>query len=116
MGRPVVHFEIGSRDAARGRRFYSELFDWDIEMDRQGYGLVKPQDGEGIGGGIMTTPPGVPPYVTVYVEVDDLEKTLEWAEMLGGHKVTPPMPIPGVGSFAMLADPDGNVIGLLKSK
>jgi predicted enzyme related to lactoylglutathione lyase len=114
MGRPVVHFEIGSKDAGRSRRFYDELFDWDIELDQQGYGSVKPQDGAGIGGGIMTAPPGVPPYVTIYVDVDDLEKALERAETLGGHRVTPPMPIPGVGSFAMMADPDGNVIGLMK--
>src|SRR5689334_9829604 len=30
MGKPVVHFEIGCRDAAKTQAFYSRLFDWDI--------------------------------------------------------------------------------------
>jgi hypothetical protein len=28
MGRPVIHFEIGCRDAAKTEQFYSKLFDW----------------------------------------------------------------------------------------
>ena len=31
MGQPVVHFEIGSRNAETAKRFYGGLFGWDIQ-------------------------------------------------------------------------------------
>ena len=80
MGRPVMHFEIASPNLERAAAFYEELFDWrvgDEQMD--GYRLVGTDDGS-IGGGLLRTPEGVFPYVTVYVGVEDLKETLERAE------------------------------------
>jgi predicted enzyme related to lactoylglutathione lyase len=76
MGQPVVHFEIGVADPSRSKTFYSELFDWKIEVDDNGYGLVDTGTGAGINGGIMRQPQGVPPHITIYVGVDDLETYL----------------------------------------
>jgi predicted enzyme related to lactoylglutathione lyase len=114
MGRPVVHFEIGVADADRSRDFYGELFGWTIRLDGSGYGLVDTGAGAGINGGILQAPEGVPAYVTLYVGVDDLDRFLERAEELGGKTVTEPMAVGDMGSFAMFADPDGNMIGLFK--
>ena len=50
-------------------------------------------DGAGIGGGVMTTPDGTA-MVTFYVAVDDLAKSLEQAEKLGGKTVMPPTDVP----------------------
>jgi predicted enzyme related to lactoylglutathione lyase len=112
MARPVVHWEIGARHAAALRQFYGELFDWEITGDAS-YGLVSAV-ADGIGGGILQTSPGVPSYVTIYVAVDDLESALEHATRLGGRSLLSRMPIPGVGAFAMFADPEGNPIGLME--
>jgi hypothetical protein len=46
------------------------------------------------------------------VQVEDLQGTLDQAARLGGETLVPPTPIPGVGSMALLKDPEGNVIGL----
>ncbi len=117
MANPVVHFEIAVKDDVKGREFYSKLFGWEIKVDDKfNYGEITTGGEGGIGGGIFKTEPDkFPPYVTVYVDVDDLQKYLDRAGELGGRTILPPMPIPGVGSFAMFADPDGNVIGLYKS-
>ncbi len=61
----------------------------------------------------MQTPSGVPHWVTVYVAVADLEKSLGLAEERGGRRVMGPTPVEGVGDIAMFSDSDGNVIGLL---
>jgi predicted enzyme related to lactoylglutathione lyase len=53
-------------------------------------------------------------YVTVYVEVDDLQNYLDKAEGLGGKMIIPPTEVPEMGSFAWFADIDGNTIGLWK--
>jgi predicted enzyme related to lactoylglutathione lyase len=58
----------------------------------------------------------VPAYVSIYVSVDDLAASLAKAESLGATAIMQPTPIPGVGSFAMFSDPEGHVIGLLKTE
>jgi hypothetical protein len=50
----------------------------------------------------------------VYVQVEDLEAYLQKATALGGKTLVPPVTLPGQGSFAWLAAPDGNIIGLWK--
>ncbi len=115
MAQPVVHFEIGAKNGAQSRQFYSKLFDWQIQMhEGMDYGLVSPAGEGSIGGGIGAAPEGQNPYVTFYVQVDDLQGYLNKAEKLGGKTLLPPPPIPGVGSCAWLADPDGNCVGLFK--
>lgn len=114
MGRPIMHFEIASPNLERASEFYKELFDWEVgEEHRDGYRLVQTAEGS-IGGGLLRTPEGVFPYVTVYVGVEDLKATLVRAEELGGKVIVEPMPIPGFGEFAMFQDPDGVMMGLFE--
>ncbi len=41
MGRPVVHFEIVGKDADKLKRYYSELFGWEINSDNpMNYGTI----------------------------------------------------------------------------
>jgi predicted enzyme related to lactoylglutathione lyase len=111
MRGPVIHWEIGARDAMKVRHFYAELFGWRIE-GAPDYGLVAPEDG-GIGGGIMQMEPGVPPRVMIYVGVDDLDRAVARAHELGAQTLVPPTAITGIGAFAVVADPEGNPVGLM---
>ncbi|MFQ5628885.1 MAG: VOC family protein [bacterium] len=51
------------------------------EMD---YGLVDAQDGS-IGGGIGSAPGGAPPHAIFYVEVEDVQTSLDKAVELGAR-------------------------------
>jgi predicted enzyme related to lactoylglutathione lyase len=116
MGQPVVFFEVISTNHKRAQLFYAELFDWQVSGDPAmgGYGLVETGGGESaVGGGIG---PGQDPAeagVKLYVRVDDLDAYLARAEKLGGRRLVEPTDLPGdFGRFAVLADPDGNPVGL----
>ena len=113
VGSPVVHFEIGGRDSAKTQAFYGKLFDWEITPN--GPAAVINTGGEGINGHITTLGHEPYNYVTIYVQVDDAQAYLDKAKALGGKTLVPPVPIP-TGKFAWLADPDGNLIGLLQPK
>lgn len=111
MPNPVVHFEIQVKDTEAAQEFYGKLFGWDIQADNpMQYGLVDTKAG-GINGGVTTDPAA--PQVVIYVEVKDLQAALDKAESLGGKTVLPPREIPGVVTFAVMSDPEGNVIGLV---
>ncbi|MET9273528.1 VOC family protein [Kribbella sp. NPDC003557] len=113
MANPVIHFEIGGRDLTRMTSFYGELFGWNPQPAGPEYALVPAGTSGGLGGGLLQTSGEMQPYVTVYVAVDDLRAMLDRAAALGAKTVVTPTMIPGVGEFALFADPDGNVIGLL---
>ena len=115
MGRPVVHFEIGCRDSARTAGFYSQLFDWQTQTQGPAT-MISTGSPEGIGGHITTLGHEPHNFVTFYVDVDDLQAYLDKAQTLGGKTLVPPVTIPGQGSFAWLADPDGNIVGLWKAE
>lgn len=115
MGQPIVHFEIMGKDAIGLQKFYAQMFGWKIgeaHPDIGFYGLV---DGgsSGLPGGIGQEPGGST-RVTIYVQVPDLQATLDQAVAMGGKVVMPPMEIPGAVTMAQFADPDGNVTGLVK--
>ena len=117
MGNPVVHWEIGAKDAKKLQDFYSNLFDWKLEVDETlNYGMLNAGTEEGIAGGIFPTQGGMPTYFVVYAQVDDVQASLDKAESLGGKAITSPTPIPNVGSFATFADPEGNTFGLFKGE
>jgi predicted enzyme related to lactoylglutathione lyase len=50
-----------------------------------------------------------------YTEVDDPQAYLDRIEQAGGRTVVPVTEIPDMVTFAQFADPQGNVVGLVKS-
>ncbi|GAB4585643.1 VOC family protein [Nocardia sp. IFM 10818] len=113
MGEPVVHWEIGGPDAAALREFYGKVFGWTMTGAGPDYTLVNAEEG-GLAGGIMQTSPDIPPYVTVYVRVPDLEAKLAEIRGLGGETVVPPSAIGDGMTFALFSDPGGAIVGLLQ--
>jgi len=120
MGQPVVHFEIMGTDAKALRTFYSGLFGWDVNADNpMDYGMVDRDsntnaEGVGIGGGIGAMPGGEQGYVTVYIEVPDVEAALAKAESLGGTRLMgPEQPMEGL-EIGLFADPEGHPVGVVK--
>jgi predicted enzyme related to lactoylglutathione lyase len=113
MGRPVVHFEIGCRDKARTSEFFSQLFDWNIHESGPA-AMIDTAAGTGINGHITALGHEPHNYVTVYIEVDDVQKYLDKATELGGKALLPVISIPE-GQFSWFSDPEGNVIGLWKT-
>ncbi len=112
MGRPVVHFEIGCRNLAKTGDFYSRLFDWQVAASAAA-ATIQTGSLEGIQGHLTSLGHEPQNYTIFYVEVEDVKASLDKAVELGGKKLVGPIAIP-TGTFAWFADPEGNMIGLLK--
>lgn len=107
MPNPVVHFEIGCRDTARTAELYARLFDWNIAGPGNMIGDA------GISGHLTALGHEPHNYTIFYVQVEDVTAHIGKAEALGCRKIVGPITIP-TGTFAWIADPDGNTIGLWK--
>lgn len=113
---PVVHVEISAKDPAAAGKFYSELFGWKIDVDRQfNYHQFTAEGGPG---GAFVEANGKDYKagdIVPYIGTDDIEATLKKVEALGGKTLTPKTEISNTGWFAFFADPTGNRIGLYTS-
>lgn len=111
MQNKVAWFEILGKDGKALQDYYANLFGWEINADNpMNYGIVN-NKGEGIDGGIGSHNSS---RVTVFVEVADLDATLQKAVELGGKIVQPVTEIPGMVTLALFSDVEGNVIGIMK--
>ncbi len=113
MKHPVIWFEVRGQDGANLQQFYSRLFGWSINADNPTkYGVVE-ANGRGIPGGVGATFPETRPWVTFYIETTEPAAMLAAAERLGGRVVLPPRELPEGITIAVLADPEGNAVGLV---
>ena len=125
MPDPVQHFEVYADDPEKIASFYRELFDWKIEPSKapgMEYWMVRtsPTDDKGaptqpgaINGGLMRRPTGFNARAWVnYVTVKSLEETLGMVQRQGGKVLRPTTPVPKMGWFAIVADPEMNTFGI----
>ena len=107
--------ELMTRDAGASAKFYTALFGWareDMNMGDFTYTMFK--SGDRAVGGMIVLPPeaaSMPGMWMGYVTVENLEASVAKAEELGA-KVLKEITNIEMGRFAILADPQGAVIGL----
>src|SRR5215470_11334095 len=105
-----VWHDLMAADVEGAKRFYGELFGWKFRRgDRDPYEHIS-AGSEDIGG-MVTLAPGdnVPPHWIGYVSTDDVAATVAAVTQNGGKVFVPPTAIPTVGTFAVVADPQGAV-------
>ncbi len=122
MRNPVAHFEIYADDPDKLAEFYKNLFDWKISaVPNMDYWTIQTVDSDekhmpkqtgGINGGMAKRPRPEVRAWTNYVSVESLDGALERAQKLGAKVQQQRTPVPGMGWFAMLTDPQGNVFAL----
>jgi predicted enzyme related to lactoylglutathione lyase len=108
----VIHVEIVGKDQKALQAYWSELFGWKLNTDNPGgYGMTSPEQ-TGVVVGIGGTPDGSAGHVTGYVKVDDIDATIARATALGGSVIMPKFSPDSVAQLALIADPEGHVVGL----
>jgi predicted enzyme related to lactoylglutathione lyase len=107
----IVHIEIAADDTAQARTFWGSLFGWQFEAYPGGpseYHMTRINDRSGAA--ISNAEPGKR-GTRAYFDVDDVNSGVARVRELGGQS-DEPMPVPGMGWFAICKDPHGNEFGL----
>jgi predicted enzyme related to lactoylglutathione lyase len=111
--------DLSTPDPERAGKFYSELFGWQLtkdEKDPSGYIHIK--NGEDFIGGIPPSThrnPNAPPHWLIYFQVADAESATSKAAQFGGKILMPARKMENVGTWSIVADPQGAVFALFKS-
>jgi uncharacterized protein len=116
MGDPVVHFEITSENSERTKIFYSGMFKWKFAQGpHQGVLKIDTGNPKGIQGSLLERGDSIPDYISLFIEVDNLEDSISKVEKLGGKVIRPPFrPSPDI-KLAIIEDPEGHVLTLRMS-
>jgi predicted enzyme related to lactoylglutathione lyase len=118
----IVHFEIPSDDIERSKKFYNELFGWNIKKfpglsEGMEYWLISTVDGKGnkaVGGGMMKRQ-SPQQQVVNYFDVKSVQESSAKVEQLGGKVVVPKSPVPGMGYMAVCTDSENNGFGIFEA-
>jgi uncharacterized protein len=118
-----IWYELITPDMAGAKRFYGDIVGWtaqDMPMPDGGgeaYSVLSAA-GNGVAGMMNLGEPmkaeGMPPNWTGYICVDDCDAAADKVKRLGGSVRRPPLDIPGIGRFAIVADPAGAVFAIMK--
>jgi uncharacterized protein len=115
-----IWYELLASDPGAAARFYGQVLGWtaaDSGKPGMDYRILS-MNGSGIGG-LMAIPAaaakaGMKPAWLGYIHVDNVDKTIGAIIAAGGAEHMPATDIPGVGRIAMVADPQGANIYIMK--
>ena len=113
-----VWYELLTSDVEAAQAFYANVVGWSIVdsgMTQMRYLLA--QVGTRAVGGMMTFPPDCPsgpPAWLCHIGVSDVDATVDRIVAAGGAVQRAPADIPGVGRFAVVADPQGATFMLFR--
>lgn len=117
MKHTIVHFEIPADDVERAKAFYGGLFGWEFSAPPgfPDYWTFLTGDPEAdAGGGLMARQSPEQVGLVSYFGVESVADTLAKVEKLGGKVAIPKSPVPGMGWFAQVFDPEGNLLAFFE--
>ena len=113
--------ELLTPDPESCRAFYGELFGWtgkDTDMGEMGPYTMFESRGMQIGAGMTAMPEGATGprgHWLAYIAVENVDDSARRVTELGGMIWRDPADIPGIGRFAVAADPTGVTFALFCS-
>jgi len=110
---PVGYTELQTQDPARARAFYTELLGWKAEEEETPMGPYTMF--RGLLAGLTACRDDLPVGWIPYVTVDDVALATKRAKELGAKVLRDKISIPE-GTFSVLRDPTGGVLGIWQKK
>jgi uncharacterized protein len=115
-----VWYELMTTDMKSAKAFYASVVGWGARgasMPGSAYSLFTIGDSPVTG--LVNMPEearrtGVTPRWTGYVGVDDVDAAVERIKQLGGAVYVPPMDVPNISRFSVVADPQMATLALVK--
>ena len=112
-----IWYELMTGDAQAAADFYGAVVGWTTREFEPGadYRILAAPDADV--GGLMPPPPdraNLPAAWFGYIGVEDVDAKAREILAAGGAQHVPPTDIPGVGRFAVLADPQGVIFYIMR--
>jgi uncharacterized protein len=112
---PIVWWELASHDSEKSVQFFRDVFGWDLQFDEKaGFHKIRHNPPTVSGGGIFTLKRAKLPFLTLYIEVDDIHGMAKKVEEHGGLIVEAPFDIGGGNWICLFNEPSGVTFAMIQ--
>lgn len=115
--------DLATTDTAGAKKFYNEVFGWEIQDIPVGEGMVYTMlniNGKAVAALAEMQPEqrqmGIPPYWMSYVAVEDAAATIAKARELGGNVLAEAFDVMEEGRMGLFTDPEGAITAVWQAK
>lgn len=114
--------ELNTTDPITAVQFYSTTLGWEFEVSQLPEGgdyWVAKHNNQPVGGIFSLTQDDeqkIPPHWMTYMQVDNIQKAQEAAQVSGGDVTRPTLRLKGIGKLSIITDTDGALVGLIEKE
>lgn len=115
---PIVFWELASHDAEKSVKFFEDVFEWEVPMnERLGFYTTNVgEDAEAIDGGIFTLKKAKLPFLTLFIQVEDIDAKARKIEECGGNLIEPPHALDSGASICLFNEPSGVTFAMIQPR
>jgi hypothetical protein len=109
-----AHMELPAKDLEKTKEFYETVFEWEVVIQTgfEDYAFFKESE-DGIGGAFQKSDKIINGEITLYINTDNIDLSLEKIKDANGEVVQKKTQISEeYGYFALFKDVSGNLMGL----
>jgi predicted enzyme related to lactoylglutathione lyase len=109
---------LASHDAEKSVKFFEDVFEWEIPMnERLGFYTTSadPEAG-GLDGGIFTLKKAKLPFLTFFIQVEDIDAKARKIEECGGNLIEPPHTLDSGARICLFNEPSGVTFAMIQPR
>ena len=113
----LIWFDLLTDNVEAAKQFYGPVFGWkftDVPDSQRRFSVISAGN-ERIGGIFQPNTGGAKAHWLTFISVSDAEAAARYVKSSGGQVVSGPTSVPSRGTHVVLRDPQGAMIGVLKS-
>jgi predicted enzyme related to lactoylglutathione lyase len=114
---PVIFWELASHDMEKSAEFFRKVFEWDVQYNEEiKFYQVPPfeQAKSASAGYIFTLTKAYLPFVTIYIQVEDIDAMAKKVVDNGGFIVEPPNAIAPTYRICLFNEPSGVTFAMIE--
>ena len=105
---PIVWWELATHNQEKSAKFFQDVFGWDLALDESvGFYKMQHDPPRITGGGIFTLKRAKLPFVSLYIQVEDIHAKAKEVEEHGGLIKDPPFEISPGTWLCLFNEPSG---------
>lgn len=113
----IVWWELASHDAEKTADFLKKVFNWQIVYDENtgcfDFPISKGQS-KLSGGGVFTLKKAKLPFLTIYIQVEDIDRKAQLVEQSGGYILEAPFTISRGVRICLFNEPSGVTLAMIE--
>ena len=110
MADPLVYWEIQAKNPKKLQDFYGQMFSWGMQPSSGSQAQVQTGSVDGM---ISQSSDPTSGCIIMYIQVQDVQATLNKATQLGARMIMAPNVNPDGTTACMIQDPEGNFLMLI---